>query len=115
MERAAKLVADRGRAYLVKRKARRVPQVQLFSKNLVELDLLCLVFGGNHYHHLSGRTWMLQRKVDVRRLAEIVRPFLQEGHHLQDLYQPPQTPNEPSSAVAEPHEQYSVRDKHSLG
>lgn len=95
VERASKLVVARGRAYLVKRKTRSVPQVHLFSKDLIELDLLCLVFGGNHYYHLTGRTWMLQRRVDVLRLAEMVKPFLQENpnHGLKDLYQPPQTPN----------------------
>lgn len=91
MEQAARLVAARGRAYLVKHKTRRALQVQVFSKDLIELDLLCLVFGGNHYHHLAGRVWMLQRKVDIKRLAEMVEPYLQENpdHGLQILYQPP--------------------------
>jgi hypothetical protein len=85
VERATKIIAERGRAYIQRNKYR---VVHVFSQSLTELDTLRQAYGGNYYPHGVGYTWMLQRRVDIMRLATAVKPHLQEDHGLEALYQP---------------------------
>lgn len=83
LQRAAKLVARRGRAYRHSNKKVRSVTVLIFTKSLTTTDLLERTFGGSHYKHRAGMYWIITKRSDVIAMMDHVRPFLEEGHGLQ--------------------------------
>lgn len=63
--RASQIVATRGRVYVARG---RYVLIQVFTNELIEIDLLERCFAGRHYKHRSGYVWQLHRRVDVRQL-----------------------------------------------
>ena len=85
VERATALVIDRARCYVTKGKYR---VLRAFLTEYSDAQLLVTVFGGNCYVHGSGYSWVMGGVEDVQRLAEVIKPYLQEGHRLEILSQP---------------------------
>jgi hypothetical protein len=60
--RAARIIVERARVYPVRGKYR---SLRVFSKNMLELELLRDVFGGNWYVHGTGYIWAAGKDDDV--------------------------------------------------
>ena len=78
VERAARLIAERGKVY-------QYPNgrlsVWLFSTKIMEMDLVRRVFGGNYHTHMRDDHWQwyLGKKEDLLYLTEQVLPLLDNG------------------------------------
>jgi hypothetical protein len=82
-DKAIELLVRRGHAY--KQKSCWSVVVTVFSKSLMELDLIRRHFGGYTYPHMVGYYWHSGNRAEQLTILEAVRPFLTEGHDLQAL------------------------------
>lgn len=64
---ARKLILQRARAYKYSGKYVRV---QVFSKDVIDVEKLLTAFGGRKYRHHLGFLWLLAKKADVIDLYE---------------------------------------------
>jgi hypothetical protein len=81
--RASAVVEDRGRVYVVQEKYR---SIHVFSRDVVELDLLERAFGGRHYPHGTGYTWMLGEVNALKKVAEELLKYVgDESRVVRDL------------------------------
>ena len=91
MERATRLLVERGRVYSQGRG--KYISLRVFTKSVTDLDLLKRVWGGNAYRHPYGNlnskcwVWMLGNGRDLVRVADQILPFLkeEEKHKLSSL------------------------------
>ena len=67
LDKASRIVTARGKVYVDKRG---YIQLQIFSRNITELDLFVRIFSGNYYSHGSEFIWMVSRRTELEYLSE---------------------------------------------
>jgi hypothetical protein len=70
---ASAVLLKRGRGYFYKKK---YPQVMVYTKHRLEIDILERQFGGNHYIHRGGWVWLLSDRKGIRAMVEKMKPHL---------------------------------------
>jgi hypothetical protein len=82
--KAALLIRDRSRFYVQKGK---YGQIQVFSTNLREVQLLRRTYTGNYYTHGVGWIWILSDARKLRGLYNLLLPYLPPEHPFHKISQ----------------------------